>query len=85
MSVILPPFVYKCLDQFGNTIISTARYSQFGEKRILDELKKHGYICDIVINNHATDGYWDDCKTFNRRKYELSHVIVLREKCDAVV
>lgn len=85
MNVILPQYVYHCLNTFGNTVISTARYSKFGKEKILNELKKHGYICDIIVYDHNSDGFWDNLQSFNRRKYELTHVIVLREKCDAAV
>lgn len=85
MNQIVPDFVYQCLDAFGNTVISTTRYKKFGEEKILNELKKHGYICDIVINDYSSYGRWDECREDNRKKYEVTHVVVLREKCDAVV
>lgn len=42
-------YIYKHLKRFGNTIITEKLYNSLGEKKILEDLKTHGFNCEIII------------------------------------
>lgn len=83
MNEMIPAFVYEALDRFGNTIISMTRYKKFGEKRILDALKKRGYICNIYISEYDIEPEKYGIPV--RKKHDQTCIIELKEKCDASV
>lgn len=46
-------YVYEHLKKYGNTIITETVYEKMGEKKILADLKKHGFDCIIKIYKHS--------------------------------
>ena len=76
MKVIIPPFVYDALDHYGNTVISMTRYKKFGEEKILNALKKKGYICSLVILENRIP---------ISHRLDKTCVIELKDKCNAAV
>ena len=46
-------YIYRHLKRYGNTIISEDLYNSLGEKNILDDLKSHGYNCEIVVYDNT--------------------------------
>ncbi len=42
-------YIYRNLKVYGNTYLDNKLYKKMGQKRILDDLKKHGFECEIKI------------------------------------
>ena len=42
-------YIYKYLKIYGNTYLDNKTYRKMGKKRILDDLKEHGFECEIKI------------------------------------
>lgn len=51
----LKEYVYFHLKKDGNTIIDYKLYKKYGEKKILNELKKKGFNCIIKVVDHNDD------------------------------
>jgi len=63
-------YIYKHLKRFGNTIITENLYNSLGEKKILDDLKEHGFNCEIVIYENI------DSDSVGRKNYKEKDIIV---------
>lgn len=46
---MIEDFVYKLLEKYGNCVISIEDVKKYGKKKILKELEKNGYKCNIRI------------------------------------
>ena len=46
---MLDQYVYNNLRKYGNTIIGESAYKRFGKNKILKDLEKHGFNCNIRI------------------------------------
>lgn len=49
MNELLPAWVYRNLERYGNCSIGNRIYTELGHDAILEDLKKHGFICQIRI------------------------------------
>lgn len=58
------------IKRFGNTIITENLYNSLGEKKILDDLKAHGFNCEIVIYENI------DSDSVGRKNYKEKDIIV---------
>lgn len=43
-------YVYDCLEKYGNVSISKNVYDKMGKNKILADLKRHGFECEIDIH-----------------------------------
>lgn len=46
---MIKDYVYKNLRLYGNSLISNSTYEKYGERLILNELKKNGYDCNLKV------------------------------------
>lgn len=46
---MLEPYIYRNLDRYGNCLISNSLYKRLGKTKILEDLKQHGFNCDIKV------------------------------------
>ena len=54
---LLKPYVYKCLREYGNTVVSNKTFKQLGKHAILNDLQEHGLTCSIVKFNYTSNTY----------------------------
>ena len=65
--VKLDNYVYKNLKKYGNTIIHIDELKQYGESKILEHLKQHGFNCNIrTLGYDRVTGVYPDLK-FNEK------------------
>ena len=50
-------YVYEHLKRYGNTVISEKVYDKMGEKKILKDLKRHGFDCEITVYKYKERDY----------------------------
>lgn len=65
---MLKPYVYKCLEEYGNTIISEQTLGKFGPSAILRHLKEKGF--DVTIEA-GSDRYFENPRIKMPRHYIL--------------
>lgn len=46
---MIKDYVYKNLRLYGNSLIPNSAYEKYGERLILNELRKNGYDCDLKV------------------------------------
>lgn len=46
---MIKDYVYKNLRLYGNSLIPNSTYEKYGERLILNELRKNGYDCDLKV------------------------------------
>lgn len=46
---MLEPYIYRNLDRYGNCLISNSLYKRLGKTKILEDLKQHGFNCEIKV------------------------------------
>ena len=46
---MLENYIYRNLDRYGNCLISNSLYKRLGKTKILEDLKQHGFNCDIRV------------------------------------
>lgn len=64
---MLDSYVYRNLLKYGNTIISSEDLKKYGESKILDDLKEHGFNCNIrTLGYDRVTGVYPDLK-YNER------------------
>ena len=49
---MIKDYVYRNLRLYGNCVIPNSLYEKYGERLILNELKKNGYDCNIVVHEN---------------------------------
>lgn len=74
MKRLLDNYVYENLRKFKNALISEEEYKKLGEKRILEDLKREGFDCEIYIYNH----YYNEltCLTTKRMQVESVDIVI---------
>lgn len=51
---LLKPYVYECLKEYGNTIMSIATFNHLKRKKIIQDLENNGiYDCHIRYSQKA--------------------------------
>ncbi len=74
----LPEHVYNHLDKFGNTIISQRIVDMFGEKKIIQMLKKRGYETQLIVTEDFSEEY---NSTFPRKgKKNFTYLLEVKER-----
>lgn len=63
-------YIYRHIKKYGNTIISENLYNNLGEKKILEDLKLHGFHCEIIIYNNL------DIDSVGKKKYKHRDIII---------
>lgn len=48
---MLESYIYRNLDRYGNCLISNNLYKRLGKTKILEDLKLHGFDCEIRVVN----------------------------------
>lgn len=56
---MLDDYVYRNLRSYRNCYITESDYKKIGHKRILKDLKKHGFNCDITVYCNLERTYID--------------------------
>lgn len=51
---MLDKYVYKTLKKYGNCVININDLKRYGKKKILKDLKEHGFNCEIKISGSDT-------------------------------
>lgn len=46
---MLESYIYRNLDRYGNCLISNSLYKRLGKAKILEDLKLHGFDCEIKV------------------------------------
>lgn len=46
---MLENYIYRNLDRYGNCLISNSLYKRLGKAKILEDLKLHGFDCEIKV------------------------------------
>lgn len=46
---MLDEYVYKTLKRYGNCVININDLKRYGKKKILKDLKEHGFNCNIRV------------------------------------
>lgn len=59
---MLKPYVYKNLEEHGNTVISKKTLKKYGEHNIITHLKKYGFNVKIEITEHDGEDSFEDRK-----------------------
>lgn len=62
-SNLLDDYVYKNLNRYGNTVIHIDELKQHGKSKILEDLKLHGFNCNIrTLGYDRVTGVYPDLK-----------------------
>lgn len=69
-------YVYRNLSKYGNCYISENTYKKLGGKKILHDLKMHGYNCNIKIIPSSSM----KCERFELVKDDENDIIIEVEK-----
>ena len=70
---MIPEYVYKNLRLYGNSLIPNSTYEKYGERLILNELRKNGYDCELSVHENI-ETIWVETKAF--KKHKIIDVIV---------